>query len=50
MDRGQFRKALKFLGKIDEAFPDQPLVVRATAIVNGYLGRVGDLVSGNRDC
>ena len=48
MDRGQFRKALKFLGKIDEAFPDQPLVVRAIAIVNGYLGRVPELVSGMR--
>ena len=48
MDRGQFRKALKFLGKIDEAFPDQPIVVRATAIVNGYLGRVAEMVSGFR--
>ena len=48
MDRGQFRKALKFLGKIDDAFPDQPLVVRATAIVNGYLGRVEEMVTGLR--
>ncbi len=48
MDRGQFRKALKFLGKIDESFPDQPLVVRASAIVNGYLGRISEMVSGFR--
>ncbi len=44
MDRGQFRKGLKFLQKIDSAFPDQPVVVRAIAIVNGYLGRVSDMV------
>lgn len=48
MDRGQFRKALKFLGKIDEAFPDQPIVVRAAAFVNGYLGRDGEMVAGLR--
>ena len=48
MDRGQFRKALKFLNKIDEAFPDQPIVVRAIAIVQGYLGRVSDMVGGFR--
>ncbi len=48
MDRGQFRKALKFLGKIDGNFPDQPIVVRAIAIVNGYLGRIDEMVAGLR--
>jgi len=48
MDRGQFRKGLKFLNKIDQDFPDQPLVVRAIAIVNGYLGRNDAMVSGFR--
>lgn len=36
--RGQFRKALKFLDKIEANFPDQPCVVEATAIVSGFLG------------
>ena len=36
--RGQFRKALKFLTKIDANFPDQPIVVEAIAIVSGFLG------------
>ena len=36
--RGQFRKALKFLNKIDANFPDQAIVVEAIAIVSGYLG------------
>lgn len=48
MDRGQFRKGLKFLNKIDGEFPDQPIVVRSIAIVNGYLGRVEEMVQGFR--
>jgi tetratricopeptide (TPR) repeat protein len=36
--RGQFRKALKFLEKIDSKFPDQPIVVEGIAIVSGFLG------------
>ncbi|MFK7769226.1 MAG: hypothetical protein AB8B55_18540 [Mariniblastus sp.] len=48
LDRGQFRKALKFLTKIDEAFPDQPIVVQGLALVNGYLGRTEALVAGLR--
>ncbi len=43
LDRGQFRKALKFLRKIDEAFPNQPMVVEGIAIVSAYLGRRDDL-------
>ena len=41
--RGQFRKALKFLQKIDLNFPDQSIVVEAIAIVSGYLGMGGSL-------
>ena len=48
LDRGQFRKALKFLTKIDEAFPDQPIVVQGLALVNGYLGRTQPMVEGLR--
>jgi hypothetical protein len=31
--RGQFRKALKMLKKIDEQFPDQPQVIKGMAVV-----------------
>lgn len=48
MDRGQFRKGLKFLNKLDEKFPDQPVIARATAIVLGYLGRVDAMVEAWR--
>ena len=48
LDRGQFRKALKFLTKIDEAFPDQEIVVHGLALVNGYLGRTDQLIEGLR--
>lgn len=44
LDRGQFRKALKFLMKIDAEFPDLPIVVRGIAVVNSYLGRVEEQV------
>ena len=44
MDRGQFRKGLKFLKKIDEQFPDEAIVLRGIAIVLGYLGRVDEMV------
>lgn len=37
--RGQFRKALQILTKIDTDTPDQPCVVRALAIVKSFLGR-----------
>lgn len=48
MDRGQFRKGLKFLRKINESFPDQPEVLRATAVVLGYLGRHEEMVEAWR--
>ncbi len=48
LDRGQFRKALKFLKKIDSEFPDQPIVVRGIAVVNSYLGRLEDMVAAWR--
>ncbi|MEM7783762.1 MAG: hypothetical protein AAF623_10445 [Planctomycetota bacterium] len=38
LDRGQFRKALKFLEKIEADFPGQRIVLRAIAIVHGFLG------------
>ena len=41
--RGQFRKALKFLEKIDANFPDQAIVVEAIAIVSSYLGMTDSL-------
>ncbi len=42
--RGQYRKALKFLNKIDANFPDEHIVVEAIAIVSGYLG-MSDVLS-----
>lgn len=48
MDRGQFRKGLKFLRKIDDNFPDQPVVLRAIAVVMGYLGQVDEMVKAFR--
>ena len=48
LDRGQFRKALKFLQKIDSEFPDLPIVVRGIAVVNSYLGRLEDQVDAWR--
>lgn len=41
--RGQFRKALKFLEKIDSDFPDQPIVVEAIAIVSSFLAMADSL-------
>ena len=38
IDRGQFRKGLKFLKKIDKNFPDQIPVLRGIAILSMYLG------------
>ena len=38
IDRGQFRKGLQFLNKIDKNFPDQIPVVRGIAILSMYLG------------
>ena len=35
--RGQFRRALQFLDKIDQDHPDQPIVVEALAIVKSML-------------
>lgn len=48
LDRGQFRKALKFLTKIDSEFPDLPIIARGLAIVNGYLGRNQEMVKAWR--
>ncbi|MBT7817567.1 MAG: hypothetical protein HN566_12600, partial [Polaribacter sp.] len=48
LDRGQFRKGLKFLNKIDSEFPNLPIVVRSIAIVNSYLGRIEDQVEAWR--
>lgn len=48
LDRGQFRKGLKFLNKIDSEFPDLPIIVRGIAIVNSYLGRIDDQVEAWR--
>ena len=48
LDRGQFRKALKFLNKIDSEFPDLPIIARGIAIVNSYLGRIDDQVAAWR--
>lgn len=48
LDRGQFRKGLKFLNKIDSEYPDLPIVVRGIAIVNSYLGRIEDQVEAWR--
>ncbi len=42
--RGQFRKSLKFLKKIDSNFPVQPAIVRGIALLNtqlGYLEEIG---------
>ena len=38
MQRGQFRKALKMLKKIDEKFPGESLIARGFAIVNSIVG------------
>jgi tetratricopeptide (TPR) repeat protein len=46
--RGQFRKSLQFLQKIDEAEPDHPEIVRGLAIVNSFLGRVDDMIAAWR--
>ena len=43
LDRGQFRKALQFLNRIDEIEPDNPMIVRGIAIVQGFLGRTEDM-------
>ncbi|MCP4480290.1 MAG: hypothetical protein GY818_19580, partial [Planctomycetaceae bacterium] len=48
LDRGQFRKGLKFLNKIDSEFPDLPIIARGIAIVNSYLGRIDDQVEAWR--
>lgn len=48
LDRGQFRKALKFLNKIDSEFTDEPIVVRGIAVVTSYLGRLGEQVTAWR--
>jgi tetratricopeptide (TPR) repeat protein len=48
LDRGQFRKALKFLNKIDSEHPDLPIIVRGIAVVNAYLGRQPEMVAAWR--
>lgn len=48
LDRGQFRKSLKFLNKIDSEYSDLPIIVRSIAIVNSYLGRIDDQVDAWR--
>ncbi len=45
MDRGQFRKALRFLAKIDEEFPEQRYVVQGIAILHMFLGNM-EKISG----
>jgi tetratricopeptide (TPR) repeat protein len=37
-ERGQFRKALKYLRKIDQEFPGQPVLIRGIAVLLLYLG------------
>jgi tetratricopeptide (TPR) repeat protein len=48
LDRGQFRKALKYLKKIDTNFPDHPIVGRAIAIISMYLGYIPEISSAWR--
>lgn len=38
MDRGQFRKALSFLNKLDSAHPDEPVIIHGIAVLHGILG------------
>ena len=37
MDRGQFRKALRILEKIDEQHPNDPVILRGIAILQMFL-------------
>lgn len=48
LDRGQFRKALKFLKKIDSLYPDLPIIARGLAIVNGFMGYHDDTIAAWR--
>ncbi len=48
LDRGQFRKGLQFLQKIDSQFPDQPVVVRSIALMHMYLGHQAEMVDAWR--
>ncbi len=48
LDRGQFRKGLRFLKKIDEHEPDQPVVLHGMAILNMFLGDLPGIVAAWR--
>ncbi len=48
MDRGQFRKALSFLKRIDVDFPNEPIVLYAIAVLNGVLVNMDDLAESWR--
>jgi tetratricopeptide (TPR) repeat protein len=48
MDRGQFRKALTFLKRIDADFPDEPVVLYSIAVLNGILVNMDELAESWR--
>lgn len=48
MDRGQFRKALKFLKRIDADFPNEPIVLYSIAVLNGILVNIDELANSWR--
>ncbi|MDB4540008.1 hypothetical protein N9231_06250, partial [Saprospiraceae bacterium] len=43
MDRGQFRKSLKFLKNIDQEFPDQLAIVQGIATLHLFLGNIEEI-------
>lgn len=43
LDRGQFRRGLRFLKKIDSQFPDLPIVLRGIAVLHLYLGNHSEI-------
>jgi len=48
MDRGQFRKALQFLHRLDKLYPDEKIVVHAIAVLNSFLGNVESMADSWR--